>query len=86
MMYEDKYDESIEHIDVDGNSSLLEDQSLETLQHVVGGYIEILRTNDDRFMACNEEGLLLGLPVNKVASELAGRMIVGDVVVMYHMD
>ena len=86
MMYEDKYDESIEHIDVDGNSALLEDQSLETLQHVVGGYIEILRTNDDRFMACNEEGLLLGLPVNKVASELAGRMIVGDVVVMYHMD
>lgn len=35
-------------------------------------------------MYVNEEGLLHRLPVNQVASEMAGQWIVGDVIVVEH--
>lgn len=57
---------------------------LEELQVAVGGYIEfvyIQHDNECLTMAVNEEGLLLGLPVNHTASILANRYIVGDVVI-----
>ena len=54
------------------------DFSLEELQSIVGGYIEIVHLDDDEFiMVVNEEGRLLGLPSNHDASSIAWQPIVG---------
>ena len=55
------------------------DFSLEELQGIVGGYIQIVECPDDMIMVVNEEGLFLNLPVNPVASLFARQYIVGDV-------
>ena len=58
--------------------------SLEELQAAVGGYIEMVQTNNVGYLYCNEEGKLLGLPVNMAASTMIEHddVIRGDVVVM----
>ena len=63
------------------------DFSLEELQNVVGGYIEILDLHNGQIMVVNEEGKLKGLPVNTIATEAYCMrfqsyfgLIVGDVV------
>lgn len=44
---------------------------LESMQKLVGGYIENLRISQDLHLVCNEEGKLQGLPPNRtVASSL----------------
>jgi len=50
--------------------------SLKKLQEYVGGYIsQPIKLEDGRTMIVNEEGLLIGLPYNKDATELAqGKM------------
>jgi hypothetical protein len=60
--------------------------TLEELQKIVGGNIEIVSLNDGNFMVLNEEGKLKNLPLNRKASDLfntGGRLwydpIVGDV-------
>ena len=53
---------------------------LEELRDVVKGYIEIVRLRDG-FMIVNEEGKLMGLPINTKATEMAHETIVGDVLV-----
>lgn len=56
--------------------------SLKELQKYVGGYIEMLLTNDDRTMIINEEGKLKNLEINNEANKLIEEIvIVGDVVV-----
>lgn len=61
--------------------------TLEELQGMVGGYIEVISTPDNRLMIMNEEGKLKGLPYNSKATELVkpflspGSYIVGDVIV-----
>ena len=45
-----------------------EDYSLEELQGFVGGYIEIVRLAEGQLMVVNEEGKLLGLPLNRIAT------------------
>lgn len=65
------------------------DFSLGELKEAVNGYIEILRTNDGRLLVCNEDGKLLRLDYNPVATILAHRLgiiapanyIVGNVLV-----
>lgn len=57
------------------------DFSLEELQEVVGGYIEIIYVKGNDIMVLNEEGKLIGLPINDKVSELAGELIVGNVLV-----
>ena len=63
------------------------DFSLEELQTVVGGYIEIAEMQGGEYMVINEEGKLKGLPFNENATELyqkkvyQGDFIVGDVLV-----
>lgn len=52
---------------------------LATLQNAVGGYIEPVYLNE-MVMWVNEEGLLRGLPINLAATLMAGKQIVGDVV------
>ena len=57
------------------------DFSLEELQEVVGGYIEIIYVKGNDIMVLNEEGKLIGLPFNDKASELTSELIVGNVLI-----
>lgn len=61
-------------VDVKGGLNLVEpangtDFTLEELQKIVGGYIQMIKTKDGRTMVINEEGKLNNLPVNSVATE-----------------
>lgn len=57
--------------------------SLEELQAVVGGYIEIVALPKGMLLVCNEEGRLHQLPLNQPASSLAGRQILGNVAIIH---
>lgn len=53
--------------------------SLDEMQKIVGGLIQLLYLPDGDIMVANEEGKLLALPYNKEATELlAGSNYVGD--------
>lgn len=78
------------HIKADGTITEVQPQNgtdfkLKELQQFVGGRIELVRTTDDRLMVINEEGKLLGLPLNKKATWLyihrQHDSIMGDVLV-----
>lgn len=56
--------------------------SLEQMQSAVGGYIEIVSINAETIAIVNEEGLMKHLPHNPPASELVGRPLVGNVLIM----
>ena len=59
------------------------ENTLEALQKVVGGYIETVRLRvGNAVMIVNEEGLLLGLPYNTLASGFAGQPIVGTALIV----
>lgn len=47
------------------------DFTLEELQKIVGGYIEVVRLDDGAIMIINEEGKLHGLPPNERATRIA---------------
>jgi len=61
--------------------------TLQEMQYIVNGFIEILRSPGGNYMVVNEEGLLLDLPINKKATaiyreEFGGKdVIVGDVLI-----
>lgn len=62
--------------------------TLEEMQKIVGGYVELLRLDDGREMYLNEDGKRLNLPRNEVADLLARKagiavddFVVGDVLV-----
>jgi len=59
--------------------------SLKELQAYVNGYIQILKTRDDRVMIVNEEAKLNRLPYNEIATSLyiygTHDVVVGDVLV-----
>lgn len=59
-----------------------ENPDLETLQRLVGGLIQPIYYKPGKVMWVNEEGLLLGLPLNMLASAIAGQPVVGPVVLM----
>lgn len=67
-----------------------DDSLLEALQGVVGGYIETvspMRLSHGLLMIVNEEGVILDLPVNIIASilygaDLHGTFIQGDVAIV----
>ena len=76
-------------VDVDGSArrcDLVDTRiGLEFLQGCVGGWVEVVAVTSGLDMWCNEEGRLVGLPVNRVASRLlqafgAGQLYVGPVV------
>lgn len=65
------------------------DPTLDTLQAIVGGYIESVSVRDGWHLYCNEEGKLDGLAVNPVATDFLraaypgfADWICGDVVVL----
>ena len=41
------------------------DGKLESMQKIVGGYIEIVSVGDCLDLVCTEEGLITGLPLNR---------------------
>lgn len=50
------------------------DGTLESMQKIVRGYIEILYPFDDPIaLVCNEEGKLLGLPLNRSLRDSCGQ-------------
>ncbi len=53
------------------------------LQDYVGGYIELVPLDTEWFMVVDEEGLLRERRLNKLASTLAARPIVGDVLIVH---
>tara|TARA_R110002110_G_scaffold46759_1_gene140966 strand:+ start:74 stop:322 length:249 start_codon:yes stop_codon:yes gene_type:complete len=55
--------------------------TLDDLQQAVRGYIELVYLPDSKVMVVDEEGLLKFYPINREASLLAQRPIVGDVVI-----
>ena len=63
-------------------TELEREPSLDELQKMVGGYIEIVPMSDGRLMYVNEEGRRLGLPHNEQASKMLGIPILGNVVVV----
>lgn len=62
--------------------------TLEELQALVGGYIQVVNTNDRRVMVVDEEGKLKDKPYNQAATRLykygTDDRIVGDVVIGTH--
>jgi hypothetical protein len=71
--------------------SAFEEFSLEELQGVVGGLIELCETNTGKVMVINEEGKLIPLPFNPKATMLykyndqdviMGDVIMGDVLIV----
>jgi hypothetical protein len=66
-------------------ASVPHEPSLEELQDIVGGYVEWMPPSylpsNIRSAMMNEEGQLRGLLVNRIASELFGIIIQGDVIV-----
>lgn len=74
---------------VDGTVELIEptngvNWTLEELQALVGGYIEIVRTVDNTFLILDEEGTIKNKLPNRIATEryIYGEMfvIVGDAI------
>jgi hypothetical protein len=60
------------------------DFKLEEMQKIVGGIIQIVHAQDGRIIVLHEEGKLIGLPPNVIATHLFGNpndIIVGDVLV-----
>lgn len=60
------------------------DIGLEALQSAVGGYIESIPKPSDatfRVAYANEEGLIRNLELNRTASGMVGRTIVGPMVI-----
>ncbi len=55
--------------------------SLEEAQNAVGGLVEMLAVQDGQLLV-NEEGLILRLPSNPTASQMAGRPIVGNALLL----
>ena len=68
-----------EEIDVQPENG--SDFSLGELQNIVGGLVEMIPYGTNELMVLNEEGKLIDLPVNNVATDLVCGMdvIVGDV-------
>lgn len=54
------------------------DNDLETLQHMVGGFIETVTFCSDLLAICNEEGRLMGFPH---CCTIAGVEFVGPVII-----
>lgn len=61
-------------ITFDGKVSTRSKMSLEQMQKFVGGYIELVNILGKRFY-CNEDGIRLNLPNNKIVPQFVGNVI-----------
>jgi hypothetical protein len=83
-----KTDGTLERLDLSES-----EQELKSLQNAVGGYVQVIELEDDFTMWVNEEGKLLGLEENKIATVIwevrfgiDTDIICGDVVFTGGMD
>ena len=59
---------------------------LKEMQDIVDGYIEILYIHKETAVICNEEGMLLDLPINKAATLILrgtpyeGQVLFGNII------
>lgn len=51
------------------------ENSLQALQQVVGGRIEVLYLDAGTVLICNEEGKILGLPANRAVKDCNGVVV-----------
>ncbi|MBR1382309.1 MAG: DUF3846 domain-containing protein [Ruminococcus sp.] len=51
------------------------EDTLESLQAAVGGYIETITLSDDFVLICDEEGVLKGKPRNTLAEMFVGGLV-----------
>jgi hypothetical protein len=72
-------------IDPDGTVTDVTVDGLDSMQVVVGGLIEPVQFHDGT-MYVNDEGLLLGMEINPVASKLYGGYIVGSALLLGNGD
>lgn len=68
-------------IDLPGNPSD-DDESFDIIRDHVGGYLEIIVLPGGGHLYCDEDGIPKRLPVNREASILANRTIVGTAVLV----
>ena len=71
---------------VDGREEFIEpkngtDFSLEELQTIIGGHIEIVQLGDERIMVVNEEGKIHRLPLNVRATCIVNGAGIADTIV-----
>ena len=73
-------------ISVDGEQTAVKPRgatfSLDELQNYLEGFIEIVPIDDARMAVVNDEGLIKQMPMNPVASQVAGRLLVGPVLIV----
>lgn len=55
--------------------------SLPELQEIVGGYIEIVFLPNQFCLVVNEEGKLLNLPINPIATQIMHQFGIPDIIV-----
>lgn len=66
-----------------GSSVMLSERpSLDEMQKIIGGYIELVKLERST-MWVNEDGIRLGLPRNEFASVVSGQSIVGVVILEF---
>jgi hypothetical protein len=65
-----------------GECHRIHDLSLDSMQAAVGGYIEFVKLQNGKLLVVNEEGVLEGLPPNRLVAERYGLAIVGDVILV----
>lgn len=57
-------------------------EQLQRLQEAVGGYIEVFILSDRTYLVVNEDGPMQNLPLNPLATGIAGRTILGNAVLL----
>jgi hypothetical protein len=63
------------------DGTIIEDYDASTVDKIkaaVGGYAMYIHINNGNIIACNDEGLSMGYPPNKTASDMAGIEVLGD--------
>jgi hypothetical protein len=66
---------------IKSNGIIIEDYDASTVDKIkeaVGGYAMYISVGNDNIVACNDEGLLMGLSPNAQASLIAGMQVLGD--------
>lgn len=69
-------------ITTEGQVAVAAFNGLEDYQRAVGGYIETVELDGGHDLIANEEGLIQRLPLNRLASTIAQRPIVGNAILI----
>ena len=74
-------------VNPNGSAAHVEIDGLKDMQSMVGGLIEFVSNPEDDFeVIVNEEGLLINLELNTLASILSGRRLVGPAILVGRTD